>query len=304
MLSVLLLPFINLYFLGNMLSYSTILIITGLGTFIAFRSGAFNLGGEGQIYLGSFAGIMTGLAFSSFPFLVSKTIIFFTSFVAGGIIALFSGYLKLKFKISEFISTFLVSEVAIISTNIILRGFAKDKSFGILASHPIKKALLFKKILPPSNLSTNIYISLLLVVFVWVLFTKTTLGYEMRIQGLSSEFSFYSGINVEKAIFLPLFLSGGFMGLSGIMDIMGRDGRFIQGFSYGYGWDGIIIALISRGNPIGIIIGAVLLSYIKILSQIGGIYGLFPKEIGDIAKAVIFLFLTISAFSYLGDEHV
>ena len=305
MLNILLVPFTNLYFLGNLLSYTAILSISGLGIFVAYKGGAFNLGGEGQIYFGSFVG--TIFALYLFPhnlLFFSKVGIFFISFLVGGAIASLSGYLKYYFRISEFISSFLISEVFLILTNFLLRVVFRDPSYGILATSPLPKNLLFKKILPPSGLSTSIFISLCLVFIGIFVFRKTIYGYEFRIFGYSPRFAFYGGMKVKRQMVLPLFISGGILALSGVMDILSRDGRFVQGFSYGLGWDGIVVSLLSRGNPVWLLPSAFLLSYVKVFSQIGGIYGVFPPEVGDILKAILFLFLTIGAFSYLGERDV
>ncbi len=305
MLNILFVPFTNIYFLGNLLSYTALLSLSGLGIFVAYKGGAFNLGGEGQIYFGSFVGVVFALyIFPHDHLFFSKVGIFFISFLVGGVVASLSGYLKYYFKVSEFISSFLISEVFLILTNFLLRVKFRDPSYGITATLPLSKGLLFEKILPPSSLTISIFISLFLVILGIFVFHKTIYGYEFRIFGYSPRFAFYGGMKPKRQIILPLFISGGLLALSGVLDILSRDGRFVQGFSYGLGWDGIVVSLLSRGNPLWIIPAALLLSYIKVFSQVGGIYGVFPSEAGDILKAILFLFLTIGAFSYLGEKDV
>lgn len=305
MADMILLPFTNFYFFGNLLAYTSLLSLSGLGIFIAYRAGVFNLGGEGQIYLGGFLGTIAGLyLFSHTPIFISKIGLFFISFLAGGILAVISGYLKYFFKVSEFISTFLISEIVIIFVNVVLRSHFQDPEYGITSTLPLPKTLLFKKILSPSILSLGIFISIILVIFMAYLLKNTIFGYEIRIFGFSPLFAFYGGIDIKRQIFIPLFISGGILGFTGMMSILARDGRFIQGFSYGLGWDGIVISLICRGNPFWIIPGALFLSYLKVIFQIGGIYALFPIEIGHLVRALIFLLLTIGAFSYLGEKDV
>ncbi len=300
---IVLTPFTNMYFLGNMLSYATILSLSGLGILIAYRGGAFNLGGEGQIYFGAFLATLSGLYIfpSGAPFL-AKVGMFFVAFLAGGAMALISGYLRYFFKVSEFISTFLISETFLVLTNVLLRTYFHDPSYGITATVALPERFLFKKILPPSILNISIFIALLLVILTAILLKRSVWGYELKLFGYSPRFAFYGGIDVKRQILVPLFLSGGILGLSGIIDILGRDGRFVQGFSFGLGWDGIVVSLLARGNPYWIFPSALILSYIKVISQIGGIYGVFPREMGDVLKAIIFLVLTIGAFSYLGEK--
>ncbi len=305
MFEFLLKPFTNSYFLGNLLAYASILSLSGLGILVAYRGGAFNLGGEGQIYFGAFVATIFGIYI--FPHnlpLISKIGMFFVAFLAGGLLAVISGYLRYFYKISEFISTFLIGESFVIVTNVILRAYFHDPHSGITATLALPRDFLFKKILPPSILSISIFISVFLIISVAILLNRSVFGYELRMFGYSPKFAFHGGIDVKRQIVFPLFLSGGFLGLAGIFGILSRDGRFVYGFSYGLGWDGIIISLLSRGNPYRIIPSALLLAYIKILSQIGGIYHLFPSEIGDIIKAIIFLIVTVGTFSYLGEKDV
>ncbi len=305
MFEFLLKPFTNSYFLGNLFAYASILSLSGLGILIAYRGGAFNLGGEGQIYFGAFLATIFGLYVFPHDFpLFSKVGMFFVAFLAGGLIAVISGYLRYFYRVSEFISTFLIGESFVIITNVVLRSYFHDPRSGIAATLALPKEFLFQKILPPSILSTSVFISIFLIISVAFLLNKSIFGYELRVFGYSPKFAFYGGIDVKTQIVLPLFLSGGFLGLSGIFDILMRDGRFIHGFSYGLGWDGIVVSLLSRGNPYWIAPAAILLAYIKVISQIGGIYGLFPSEVGDVLKAVIFLMVTTGTFSYLGEKDV
>ncbi len=305
MFEFLLQPFTNTYFLGNLFAYTSILILSGLGILVAYRGGAFNLGGEGQIYFGAFVATIFGIyIFPHNVAVISKIGMFFVAFLAGGLLAVISGYLRYLYKISEFISTFLIGESFVIITNVILRTYFHDPHSGITATFSLPKNFLFKKILPPSILSTSIFISIFLIICVAILLNRSIFGYELRMFGYSPKFAFYGGIDLKKQIILPLFLSGGFLGLAGIFGILSRDGRFVHGFSYGLGWDGIVVSLLSRGNPYWIVPSALLLAYIKILSQIGGIYGLFPSEIGEVIKAIIFLMVTVGTFSYLGEKDV
>lgn len=305
MFNILFMPIINIYFLGNLLSYVATLSLSGIGIFIAYKSGAFNLGGEGQIYFGSFLATLAGIyLLPTYPPFISKSIIFFVAFLTGGVLALISGYIKYYFKVSEFISTFLISETVIIITNVLLRTYFHDPSYGITATLPLPEGFLFKKILPPSLFSTSIFISLILVFLVAFIYNRTLYGYEFKLFGTCPWFAFYGGINVKRGILIPLFLSGGILGFTGILDILARSGRFVQGFSYGLGWDGIIVFLLARGNPYWIIPSAILLSYMKVLVQVGGIYNVFPLEVGDLLKAIIFLIATVGAFSYLEERDV
>lgn len=281
-------PVSNIYFFGNMLSGSIPLILTGLGALIAFSSATFNLGLDGQLYFATLCATYVALYFTKANIVTTLL----TAFVTGGLIGFFCGLLKVFFKVDELLSSFLIGQALIHVTDYFLNGPLRDPLAGLSASKYINGSMMFSKILPPSDLHTGIFIAVALAVVIYLIMQFSTFGYQVKVTGSSHDFASYGGIKVWKIWLLTLFLSGGMAGLGGIVDVLGVHGRMVKGFSFGYGFNGIAVALIARNNPIFVIPSALLFSYLEIGAQVSSIMSDITPEISKIVQSTIFYLIT------------
>jgi ABC-type uncharacterized transport system permease subunit len=147
------------------------------------------------------------------------------------------------------------------------------------------------RILPPTQLSSGIYIAGIMVVFVWFLLRKTILGYELRAIGLNPDAAENAGININRGIIVSMVLSGAIAGLGGAIEIMGVHKRFIDGFSPGYGWDGLAVALVGGLDPFGSMLASVLFGALRsggmIMSRGTGV----PLDINTLLQGLVILFV-------------
>lgn len=285
-------PVSNTYFLGNMLSGSIPLILTGLGAVIAFSAGIFNLGLEGQLYFGTLCATFVALHLTGFNRYISISLILLVAFSVGGLIGAFCGFLKIFFKVDELLSSFLVSQALIYITDYFLNNPLRDPFAGLSASRYIDDSIVFSKILPPSSLHSGIFVATLLAIVIYFVIRFSTFGYQIKVTGSNYQFAQYGGIRISRIWLLTLFLSGGMAGIGGIMDVLGMHGRMVRGFSFGYGFNGIAVALIARNNPIFVIPAALLFSYLETGAQISSIMADITPEISKIVQATIFYLIT------------
>ncbi|MFW6122420.1 MAG: ABC transporter permease [Petrotogales bacterium] len=285
-------PFSNSYFFGNMLASSIPLILTGLAASIAFSASAFNLGLEGQLYFSALAGTFVAIKFSSLPSFPLITIVLVVSAFVGGLIAAFSGYLKSKWNVNELISSLLVSYTLIYITDFFLEGPFKDPVAGLSASPYFSEELMLSKILSPSNLHTGIFIAVGIVIFMYFVCKKSNLGFEICITGRNRYFSRYAGISVGKIIVISMMISGILAGLAGMIDVFGIHGRVIRGFSAGYGWNGIAVALLARSNPLLVIPAALFFAFLESGANVGSLLSDITPEVARIIQAVVFYLVT------------
>lgn len=285
-------PVSNTYFLGNTLSDSIPLILTGLGAVIAFSAGTFNLGLEGQLYFGTLCATFVVLHLTEFNKNISALFALMVAFGVGGSIGALCGFLKISFKVDELLSSFLISQALIHITDYFLNNPLRDPLAGLSASKYIDDSVMFSKILSPSNLHSGIFIAILLVVTIYLITQFSVFGYQIKVTGSNYEFAKYGGIKVGRVWLVALFLSGGMAGLGGIIDVLGVHGRMIRGFSFGYGFNGIAVALIARNNPIFVIPAALLFSYLEMGAQISSIMADITPEISKIVQATIFYLIT------------
>ena len=285
-------PFGNSYAFGNMLASTVPLMLAGLGVSLAFASRNFNLGGEGQVYSGGLAAVAICLAFPEGPPLLVQILAALAAATAGALIGSFSGILKRALDVDELISSFLVSAIVILFIDYLITGPLQDGSSNFQTTLAIAPAFRFPRILPPSSLSTGIFMGLAVSLFAKLAFDRTRFGYELRVYGQGGEFARYCGIDTGLYTLLPMGLSGALHGLAGAAMIMGSYYKAMRGFSAGVGWSAISVALIARNNPLAVIPSAIFLAYLEAGAKGVMIGSNVSSEIVSVVQAVIFFLIT------------
>ncbi|MBN2533151.1 MAG: ABC transporter permease [Spirochaetales bacterium] len=285
-------PFINKYYLGNMLNSGMTLMIVGLGISFAFKSAVFNLGGEGQVYNGALVATVICLAFpgQSGFFIIPFALV--TAIIASGLLAFISGILKMKWNVDELISSFLISGAVIQIINYLITGPLDDPANNLLATRTIAGQFFFPRILIPSALNTSILYALLLPVLAFMFFSFTHWGYEMIMCGQNRQFSHYGGIKVDRYLVLPMMVSGGLHGLAGGTAVLGTYHICYKGVTAGIGWNGIAVALIARNHPLGVIPAALFFAYLEAGAKAVMLHSDVTMEIAALAHSIIFYFIT------------
>ncbi|MDA3949351.1 MAG: ABC transporter permease [Spirochaeta sp.] len=280
-------PFSNRYALGNFLSVASLLGLTGAGVVIAFRSGVFNLGGEGQVYS---AALMTTVLFTLTPIPSVPAILIAASvpmFIAG-----LSGWLFHKTGADELITSFLFSAALVPVIDYLIVGPLRDQETSLLATPAVPEGARLMQLLPPSTLSTGLVWTLLAVALLWFVLHWTLLGYELRIVGYNRRLARYAGIPVGWYTTLPMALSGFLHGLAGVILVLGVHHRSIVGFSGGLGWNGIAVALIARNRPGLIVPAAIFFAYLSAGARAAVLENQTTWELGSLVQGVVFLFVT------------
>ncbi len=293
-------PFTNRYYFGNLLNDAIPLILTGLGISFAFRAAMFNLGGEGQIYVGALAAAAAAFALPNLPWYVGIPLTLIAAVAAGAAVAGISGICKYAWRTDELISSFLISKAVIYIVDAVITGILQDPGSNLLTTRPIARQYWFLRILPPSNLDISIAAAVLLALLSYFYLFKTRQGYEMRMCGMNSEFARYGGINVRFYFLLPMLISGALHGLAGAVSFMGTQHMLFKGFSTGMGWNGIAVALIARNNPVWVIPSALFFAYIEAGAKSAMIHSDVTFEIAHIVQAVIFFLVTAQVFGPRG----
>lgn len=285
-------PFGNTYSLGNMLASTVPLMLAGLGISVAFASRNFNLGGEGQVYAGGLTAVAVCLALPQGSPLAVQVLAALAGAAAGALIGSLSGLLKRALNVDELISSFLVSAIVALIVDYLITGPLQDGSSNFQTTLAIAPALRFPRILPPSSLSTGIFLGLAVSLIAKLAFDRTRFGYELRVYGQGGEFAKYCGIDTGLYTLLPMGLSGALHGLAGAAMIMGSYYKAMKGFSAGVGWSAISVALIARNNPLAVIPSAFFLAYLDAGAKGVMIGSNVSSEIVSVVQAVIFFLIT------------
>ena len=289
-------PFGNKYAFGNMLAFTLPLMLAGLGVSVAFASRNFNLGGEGQVYSGGLVAVLVCLALpvdsrTGSPFGV-QLVAMLAAATMGALIGSLSGLLKRFLDVDELISSFLISAIVVLIVDYLITGPFQDVSSNFQTTLAIDPRLRFPRILPPSSLSTGIFLGLAVCLGVKLIFDRTRFGYELRVYGLGGEFARYSGIDTGLYTLLPMGLSGALHGLAGAVLILGSQYKAMRGFSSGIGWSAISVALIAHNDPLAVIPSAFFLAYLEAGAKGVMIGSNVTSEIVSVVQAVIFFLIT------------
>jgi simple sugar transport system permease protein len=284
-------PFRNVFNFGNMINSAIPLMLGGLGVSIAMKTGKLNLGGEGQIYAGAFITTITALSLSHLGFIGGIAAVL-AGMLTAGLAAALSGLFRVWWNTNELITTFLISNILLRFVNYLVNGPFLDPETNLQATAKIAPSLRLPQILPPSNLSAALFITLAVLVLTHIFLYRTKRGYEFRIAGANEIFARYGGINTKLNTVTAMFLSGALYGLAGGIAVCGTYYGTIKGFSEGMGWNGLAVALIARFYPPAIIPASLFFAWIGSGARIAMQNSEITFETAAIVQAVIFFLAT------------
>lgn len=238
------------------------LLLTGLGVSVAFRARFWNIGEEGQLYLGALTATWIGLNVNFLQPVVLMAAILFLSFLAGGVWCIIPGILKSRFGINEIITTLMMNYIAVLLVAYMVGGPMRDPAAGGFHLSPLLPESAQLPILAPgTRLHAGFLIGVAATFAVYALLWHTALGYDVRAVGINPEAARCSGTNVTNSLLTAALVSGGLGGLAGLGEVSGIQGRLLETLSPfpGYGYVGIIVALLGKLHPVGVILAAIFL---------------------------------------------
>ena len=244
------------YGFANTLTKTTPLLLASLGVLIALRAGQFNLGGEGQIYMGGLGSLIVGLNFQSLPMLIHLPLALLGGVIFGAAWAAIAGYLKVARGLNEVLTTLLLNYIAQYFVSYVVNGPLKEPGAPSPYSPLVAESAYLPEILPKTQAHAGIILGLAIALILTVVLSSTSFGYQIDMVGQNPIAARYANISVGKTILSVMALSGGLAGLAGSGEVLGLKHRLFENFSPGYGFDAIAIALLSRGNPIVVIFTA------------------------------------------------
>lgn len=255
--------------IGYTLYYATDYIFTGLAVAFAFHAGLFNIGGEGQAYMGGLGVGLVLLAFDhSLPLVALVPLAIIVSMLFGALWVLIPAYLQAyrgsHIVITTIMFNFLASALMVyLMVNVLMPIGSNEpatRDFAPEAAIPFVHVLLdhFGIAMDSTPLNLSILLAIIACVFVWLYLWHTPWGYELRAFGQSEKAAIYAGVKTKRIILITLCISGALAGLVGVNEIMGVQHRLILNFTAGYGFAGIAVALMGRNHPFGIVLASLL----------------------------------------------
>jgi general nucleoside transport system permease protein len=282
--------------------WATPYIFAGLAVALAFKGGLFNIGAEGQLAVGAVFSALIGYALPGWlgfdlPLIIHLPLTVIIGMLMGGVWAGIVGWLKAYTGGHEVINTIMMNYIALNTTSFLLNGVMKDPSpTNVIARTPlIADSARMPEIFEGLRIHWGFILALLVAFFIWWLLNKTTLGFEIRTVGLNPDAAKYAGINVKRITILTMVFSGMLAGLAGSIEVTGLNYRHELGFSIGYGFDAIAIALLGKSHPLGVVLASFLFAAMRNGATRMQFLTQLPVDLISMLQALILLFVAADA---------
>lgn len=277
------------------LTRTTPLIFTGLAVAIAFRAKLWNIGAEGQLYAGAVIGVALGSGLIDLPGFLLIPLLLICGAAAGALLLLGPAILKTRLGVDEVVTTLLLNFIVILFVSALLDGPMKDPmAMGWPQSPPIIDAVQLPILVPASRLHLGLVFALVAAVGAWILNTRTIWGYEMKAVGANVTASAFAGLPINATILRVALVSGGIAGIAGVVEVIGTKGDLTLDLSPGYGYSGIVVAMLAALHPITVVPAAIFVAGIFVgadaMSRAMGV----SSYIADVITAVSLLCMLVA----------
>ena len=279
--------------IGDLLEYAMVLCLCGLACVLGARVGIFNVGGEGQLLLGAIVACQVGVLLDGLtPWLVLP-LAALAAMAAGGLYALIPGVLKVKVKVNEVITTIMLNTVAASFCQYLAKGPWKHANKNMVAAtEQLNARYWFGGLISGSNLSTAILAAAVLALVIWYVMQKTSRGYEMKLTGQNERFARFIGIRTDRLVLVCMLLSGALCGLVGMFRVYGAEHLFRDSISRDYYFEGLMVAMIARYQPLAVVFLSLFFAALKIGAQGMELAAGVPNQIYLIIQTVVIFLMS------------
>jgi len=267
------------------------LALCGLGIALAFRAGVFNVGAEGQLFLGGTAAGAVGVLGAGWPAFVLLPAMAVSAALAGALWSGLAAWLKLRFRADELITTIMLNYVAIHLVSFLLHGPLKDPNGALAQTARLTSDGRLPVLLAGTRLHAGILIVLVAAVLAHLFLWRRTNGFRLRVVGLNPRAAENAGIDVRRTILFGFLICGALAGLAGFSEVAGVQRRMIENLSPGFGYTAIIVALLGATNPFGVIASAFLFAALQIGASTMESAAGVPSTLTTVIQGLVVLFL-------------
>jgi ABC-type uncharacterized transport system permease subunit len=295
--SFLLGPFLTRSRLAHVFETASPIIFCGLAVAVAFQAKQFNIGAEGSLYLGAALGTAFSVS-TNMPAYIHIPLVLLVAGLAGAAWSFIPAILKARWKASELVSSLMLNYVAYFLGLYLINFHFRDKEAGFLVSYELPQTSWLEQFIPDTRIHWGIILALIFALLVYYFMYHSTPGYEIRSTGFNERFARFGGISVFKVIILCQVILGFLAALGGMTEVMGIHRRFVwQNLGQpGYGWDGIIVAIIGRNHPLLIVPASLFLAYLRVGGRVLNLMSDVPAEMITVIQSIIILLITAEAF--------
>jgi simple sugar transport system permease protein len=272
---------------------ATPLILTGVCVAVAFQARFYNIGAEGQLYAGAL--VATGLAggFLDWPAYVLLPVVLAGSFLAGGLLLSGPALLKTQLGVDEVVTTLLLNFIMLLVVDMVVLGPWKDPLL-TNSSFKVLDAAELPQLVSSSRLHWGLVIAVAIAIVVWVVMRRTALGYEIKAVGSNARAARFTGISTLRTILVTALISGGLAGVAGGVQLLGLNHALSTKLSSGFGYAGIVVALLARLDPLGVIGAAVFFAAISTGADNLSREFEIPIYLSEVIQALSLLFMLVA----------
>lgn len=277
------------------LTRATPLIFTGLAVAVAFRAKLWNIGAEAQLYIGGVVTVVLGTGALPLPSAILIPVLMAAAMAVGALLLLGPAVLKTRFGVDEVVTTLLLNFIVLLFVSMLLEGVLKDPmGLGWPQSQKVVAEAQLPRLIQGKRLHLGFVIAIIAAVVVWIVTKKTKLGYEMRAVGHNPEGARFVGIPVNLVLMKTALLSGGLAALAGFSEVSGLKGNLTLDLSAGYGYTGIVVAMLAMLNPLGVIASAIFVAGIFVGADAMSRAAKVPSYIADVMVATSLLTMVVA----------
>ncbi|MGA7932994.1 MAG: ABC transporter permease [Kovacikia sp.] len=279
--------------ISETLSRATPLMFTGLGVAIAFRTRFWNIGAEGQFYAGAIAATLFGTGLIALPSFLLLPLIFGAGFLFGGVLLLIPAILKTRIQVDEVVTTLLLNFIVLLVVSYLVEGPLKDPSaLGWPQATPVIAEATLTKLIGRTH--WGLMVAIVCAILVWVINSRAVLGYRMKAIGANQRAALFAGIPINWVILLTALLSGGLAGMGGGSEVAGLKGYLSLDLSPGFGYTGIIVAMLAQLHPIGVLFSAIFIAAIYVGADAMSRAANLPSYLADVIVSASLLCMLVS----------
>jgi simple sugar transport system permease protein len=276
---------------------ATPLILTGAGLAIVFRANIWNIGAEGQLFMGGLAASWVALTFGAqLPPVVIIPLTLIAGFIGGAIWAFIPAILKVRLGIDEIINTIMMNYIAILLVNWVIHHPLRDPTAGFPRTSIFPDSSQLPILIPRTRLHIGVLVAIVVVLFLQFVLWRVTFGYQVRSVGDNKHAAAYGGINVGRVMVMSMMISGGLAGSAGMVQVTGLHFRMLEDISGGIGFTAIAVSLLANNQPIVILLSAFVLATLDVGGNAMQYQAGVPVAVVSLIQGLVILFVVAREF--------
>lgn len=288
-------PLTNIYGVSELMVKATPLILISIGLSMGFRAGVWNIGAEGQFTMGAVSGSAVALYFYQSESIFVLPLMGIAGILGGMAWAAIPAFLRSRFNTNEILVSLMLVYVATLLLSVLVHGPMRDPDgMNFPESRLFSDSAILPLLMEDGRAHVGFIVALLVVGGAWVIHTRHIYGFKIRVVGEAEQAAGYAGFSKNKLVWSTFMISGGLAGLAGLFEVAGPVGQLVPAIPVGYGFTAIIVAFLGRLNPVGILLGGLLMALTYIGGESAQISMKLPSATTSVFQGMLLFFLLAS----------